>query len=435
MLVIALLFGSACGVSDPSDKLAVSGEDGSEVVDDDDVDDQPDPDEDPDPDPEPDPEPEPEPEPVDEIPSEITTAGSNFIGAIPANDDIVVKLQANQGDRIAIYFSKTEGDWDPALELYESTEPSPITFSDPDGNDDAHIPWRSNELSTGFEFWYGGQYDVVLANRSGVDGRFDFELVCIAGPCKAQRGDFDSDGIADELDNCPNSPNADQADEDSDGIGDRCDADFSQTPFDGLTNDDLIEALRDDHGNFHVEAEYIDAREYLYGTLDNVNGQVECVYTGIRIETDSIPPTNVMNTEHSWPQSRGGGDGAARSDLHQLFPVTAGANTQRSNLFFDEVTDPTWSEGGSLRGRNASSDTRFEPRDSQKGDSARAVFYISAIYGLTIAPDEESVLRNWHQFDPVDEGERARNQGIANFQSSRNPFVDYPQLVERISNF
>lgn len=38
-------------------------------------------------------------------------------------------------------------------------------------------------------------------------------------------GDFDGDGVADPNDNCPDAPNADQADADQDGIGDACDDD------------------------------------------------------------------------------------------------------------------------------------------------------------------------------------------------------------------
>ncbi len=48
-------------------------------------------------------------------------------------------------------------------------------------------------------------------------------------------GDFDDDGIPDELDNCPEMPNEDQTDTDLDGLGDVCDDDDDD---DGLLDDD-----------------------------------------------------------------------------------------------------------------------------------------------------------------------------------------------------
>ncbi len=37
--------------------------------------------------------------------------------------------------------------------------------------------------------------------------------------------DFDDDGVADSIDNCPEISNADQSDHDGDGQGDLCDTD------------------------------------------------------------------------------------------------------------------------------------------------------------------------------------------------------------------
>src|SRR6185295_11449427 len=42
--------------------------------------------------------------------------------------------------------------------------------------------------------------------------------------------DLDDDGIPDELDNCPTTPNPDQADGDGDGIGNACDEMYSVVP-------------------------------------------------------------------------------------------------------------------------------------------------------------------------------------------------------------
>lgn len=42
------------------------------------------------------------------------------------------------------------------------------------------------------------------------------------------------------------------------------------------------------------------------------------------------------------------------------------------------------------------------------------------------------MLLKWHRQDPVSDKERNRNDEVYKLQSNRNPFIDYPDLVEYI---
>ena len=86
--------------------------------------------------------------------------------------------------------------------------------------------------------------------------------------------------------------------------------------------------------------------------------------------------------------------------------------------------------------------TIFTPPSNVRGDIARALFYMDLKYDsleLTdCAPFDNgrfgilSQLLQWHQQDPVSEEEFARNENACEFwQGNRNPFVDYPDLVEQ----
>jgi len=185
----------------------------------------------------------------------------------------------------------------------------------------------------------------------------------------------------------------------------------------------------------HTVYSYTSAREHMFGEYDNVDGWVRCVYTDTPVETDGIPDGNVMNCEHTWPQSMGA-EGDARSDMHHLYPTLSTPNSVRGNLPFGDVVTQNWSQGGSLRGTDAGGVTVFEPRDPHKGDCARACFYFALRYGnlSSFLTYQEPVLRQWAFADTVSQKELDRNDAIDALQHNRNPFIDHNAWLERIAS-
>lgn len=371
-------------------------------------------------------------------PELITTNGASLDGKIPGNALWRVEVDASAGDVIQMYFRKnSSAAWDPTMTLNRKNSSGTwerVAWSDPEGTEDAHIPYQDSELESGWEFWNAGDYELVLENRSSVAGEYEFELNCLSGPCRGDIEDLDGDGIPDDEDNCPSIPNTEQNDADEDGVGDPCDPDEGVNPFADYYDGELEEALRSDHAG-HKQLSYREARFRIFSEIDNRGGEVEGAYTGQTIVTSGIPDPSQFNTEHTWPQSRGGDEDGAKSDIHHLFPVAAEANSRRLAHRFGNVTSPTWESGGSKLGENDNGSTVFEPRDVHKGDVARAMFYVATIYQMDIPPAEESALRGWHEQDEVSAKERRRNRAIDRVQNSRNRYVDYPGLVEQVADF
>jgi len=187
---------------------------------------------------------------------------------------------------------------------------------------------------------------------------------------------------------------------------------------------------------------YSDARQFMFSKADNVNGMVECVYTGKSIQTSGIPNINLFNTEHSWPQSKGADQEPARSDIYIIYPSDSKANERRSNHPYGIVNRSlSWESGGSKLGLpQASADTVFEPRDKMKGNVARSLLYFSTRYGNRkgtfdnsgFLTNMETLIRSWNKQDPVDERERSRAILISSAQKRMNPYIAHPDMIDRM---
>jgi len=206
----------------------------------------------------------------------------------------------------------------------------------------------------------------------------------------------------------------------------------------------LKTALHNLTGVGYVSLGYNVARDSMFMTIDNkkFNGQgatqntIECIYTGreaVGYTDRSDCQTNFsFNTEHTYPQSYFASAEPMKSDLHHLFPTDDLANNYRADNPYGIVTGGTvWAVGGSK-----ATNSMFEPRDEQKGIAARAMMYFVLRYQnySNFFTSQENILRTWHHDFPVDAIEQERNDHIALVQHNRNPFVDYPQFIERITS-
>ncbi len=205
----------------------------------------------------------------------------------------------------------------------------------------------------------------------------------------------------------------------------------SEDPFTGLdamSNESLVQELNK-RISVNTQFEYSASRRIVFLTLDNLDGFVECVYTGRSEHVTQMPNDKDMNIEHSWPQSLGA-TGIAKADLHHLFPTDSKANSTRGSLPFGIVNNPNWEEGGSKCDGD-----KFQVRPSFCGNIARAQFYFSVRYNKPIPNEVEKVLKAWHKADPVDARELQRNNKVDEIQHNRNPFIDHPEFVDRIADF
>ena len=162
------------------------------------------------------------------------------------------------------------------------------------------------------------------------------------------------------------------------------------------------------------------------------------------------------------------------TDFHNLFAANASGNQSRGNKNYGNADKTAFSYTTTYSSDNGKDGYRydeniFEPGDIDKGRLARAIFYMATMYkdaetdtanninmkGLTIVEDPVtyvagndckfsignlSELLEWNDNTPVDYLEMQHNisvytntnnpDGVA--QGNRNPYVDYPELVDYV---
>ena len=197
---------------------------------------------------------------------------------------------------------------------------------------------------------------------------------------------------------------------------------------------------------------YKKARKFLFGFIDLLEDQegffVISFYCRVKFHAKNflerppkpggIPNTSIINTEHLWPQSqfsRQAPRELQKSDLHHLQITISSLNSMRGNKIFGKPQNIHQQLCQGIRIGEENKQMVFQPPPQQAGNIARSLFYFSIRYNMNISKQEEEHLRQWHIEDPVDEEEKERHETLAQFQRNRNPFIDYPQLVDRIHDF
>lgn len=202
--------------------------------------------------------------------------------------------------------------------------------------------------------------------------------------------------------------------------------------------------------------------------------KTEMFYTG------SEANYTIGSREHVWPCNDSGGlwprgkvDDSSYygggSDLYHVRPCNSKVNTARGDAPYIDFDDSEFSKYKSsviefgdngpykLKTYGTNSEGEFaslvEPADEFKGDIARIVAYIymhysdigttpskysslvgsldlTKVIGYSTVSKAKAKLKEWNDLDPVSEVEKRRNHTVQQIQGNRNPFVDYPDLLE-----
>lgn len=157
-----------------------------------------------------------------------------------------------------------------------------------------------------------------------------------------------------------------------------------------------------------------------------------------------------LNIEHSFAKSWwGGSNNQAYKDLYNLMPCESKINSTKSNYPMGKVTGTDKGNGWTKVGDGDDGKKYWEPADEWKGDFARGYMYMATCYSnLTWEGTGLQILENgdyptlkqwayelyiqWAKADKPSQLEIERNNKVSEIQGNRNPFVDFPNLMEYI---
>lgn len=217
-----------------------------------------------------------------------------------------------------------------------------------------------------------------------------------------------------------------------------------------LINNHLLYAY-DYYGDYVISK--IASRDTAVGNLSKKT--LSCSYSGENYVYQEPFSFGYFSREHNFCQSwmptnddPGFSNLPEYADYHNLLPTNQNAvNTIRNNYPLGEVVNIQSQYYGAKVGFDSLGHKVYEPRDQVKGDAARAMFYMVLCYDMvasnhwylpayiqTSIPygQSETLLKKWHQQDPPDHYEMAKNDYIFSLQQNRNPFIDNPSWADLI---
>lgn len=249
------------------------------------------------------------------------------------------------------------------------------------------------------------------------------------------------------------------------GVALNCSADIPLTyyaPLQGLCGEELKNAVHEvvgedpnikmlsyGSGNSHTWWGF-----YITDRDATDNSVVDRYSNDVRYFGDQGKSVSGMNIEHSFPKSWwGGAENNAYKDLFNLMPCEQSINSAKSNYPMGVVvtTTPKGDNGCTRVGAGEwGNGNWWEPADKWKGDFARGYMYMATAYQNleftssealkilvngdypTLQPKVSDLYIAWAQEDDVTDMETVRNDRVQGIQGNRNPFVDFPNLMEYI---
>ena len=230
--------------------------------------------------------------------------------------------------------------------------------------------------------------------------------------------------------------------------------------------DSLVSETRTDGAMVILESgtQYARSRAHLYTNVDlQPHRMLQCPYTDtilapeqlmlkdliVEVGQKDLLPSRMtggnkfLNCEHIVPKSWfKSAHPKGISDLHHLISADGGANQFRSDSAFRELGS-RGELGPSKRpvyikaaGRQLKSEKKFEPSKG-KHVVARATLYFLVCYKGAISSekydsDAIETLKKWSRDTPPGDYEKHRNETIFDVQGNRNPFIDFPELVDKV---